>query len=272
MSVADARVKEAKGAKLAFAVTLSAATDKRVMVRYATSDGSAKAGEDYKAKSGRLAFAPGETAKTIEVKVLDDAHDEGEETLTLTLSEPTRARLSDAEATGTIENADLMPAALLARFGRATAEQVVEHIEERMAAPRRRGFRARFAGRELQRGGERDFALGFLSQFAQPMGFACGGWGPDGRRGDGCRPDGDGLARGRRRHGRHGGCDGHVRHRHGRRDGRGGHDRDVRHGRHGERRHGRHGGPDGHGGTAADGLRSGVGCARARPVQHDGGL
>ena len=51
VSVADARVKEAKGAKLAFAVTLSAATDKRVMVRYATSDGSAAAGEDYKAKS-----------------------------------------------------------------------------------------------------------------------------------------------------------------------------------------------------------------------------
>ena len=64
-----------------------------------------------------------------------------------------------------------MPAALLARFGRAPAEQVVEHIEERMAAPRERGFRARFAGRELQPGQERDFALGFLTQFAQPMGI-----------------------------------------------------------------------------------------------------
>ena len=43
--------------------------------------------------------------------------------------------LQDAEATGTIENTDLMPAALLARFGRATAEQVVQHVEERMASP-----------------------------------------------------------------------------------------------------------------------------------------
>ena len=180
VSVADARVKEAKGAKLAFEVTLSAATDKRVRVQYATSDGSAVAGQDYKAKSGRLTFAPGETAKTINVKVLDDAHDEGEETLTLTLSEPKRARLADGEATGTIENADLMPAALLARFGRATAEQVVEHIEERMAAPRERGFRARFAGRELQRGSERDFALGFLSSFAQPMGMSPAGAAPMG--------------------------------------------------------------------------------------------
>ena len=39
-----------------------------------------------------------------------------------------------------------------------------------MAALRRRGLRARFAGRELRPGSERGFALGFLSQFAQPMG------------------------------------------------------------------------------------------------------
>ena len=71
-----------------------------------------------------------------------------------------------------------MPAALLARFGRATAEQVVTHIEERMAAPRQRGFRARFAGRELQSGQEGDFALGLLSQFAQPMGMGAAGAAP----------------------------------------------------------------------------------------------
>ena len=68
-----------------------------------------------------------------------------------------------------VRNTDLVPAALLARFGRATAEQVVDQIEERMAAPRQRGFRARFAGRELQPGSERDFALSFLSSFT-PMG------------------------------------------------------------------------------------------------------
>ena len=56
--------------------------------------------------------------------------------------------LQDGEATGTIESADLMAAALLARFGRATAEQVVQHIKERMVALRERGFRARLAGQE----------------------------------------------------------------------------------------------------------------------------
>ena len=180
MSVSDARVEEAAGAAVAFAVTLSRAASARVTVDYQTRDGSAQAGEDYRAASGTLTFSAGESSKTIEVAVLDDAHDEGEETFTLTLSNASGARLEDAEATGTIENTDLMPAALLARFGRATAEQVVEHVAERMAAPRERGFRARFAGREFRPGMERDFALGFLSQFGQPMGASRMGTSPAG--------------------------------------------------------------------------------------------
>ena len=175
VSVADARVEEGAGAVLAFAVTLSRAATSAFSVDYATSDGTAQAGADYTAASGTLSFQAGDSSKTIEVAVLDDAHDEGEETLTLTLSNASGAWLSDGEATGTIENADLMPAALLARFSRATAEQVVTTIEERMAAPRQRGFRARFAGRELRSGQERDFALGFLTQFAQPMGMGPAG-------------------------------------------------------------------------------------------------
>ena len=174
VSVADARVEEGAGAVLAFAVTLSRAATSAFTVDYATSDGSARAGEDYTAASGTLSFQAGVSSRTIEVAVLDDAHDEGEETLTLRLSNASGGQVTDGEATGTIENADLMPAALLARIGRATAEQVVEHIEERMAAPRQRGFRARFAGRELQPGSERDFALGFLSSFA-PMGTGMAG-------------------------------------------------------------------------------------------------
>ena len=174
ISVADARVEEGAGAVLAFAVTLSRAATSAFSVDYATSDGSAQAGADYTAASGTLSFQAGDTTRTIDVAVLDDAHDEGEETLTLTLSNASGAYLADGEATGTIENADLMPAALLARFSRATAEQVVTTIEERMAAPRQRGFRARFAGRELQPGSEGDFALGLLSQFA-PMGMGPAG-------------------------------------------------------------------------------------------------
>ena len=110
--------------------------------------------------------------------MLNDAHDEGEETFVLALSNASGAWLEDAEATGTIENTDLMPAALLARFGRATAEQVVEHVEQRMSAPRSKGFRGRFAGRELRPGMGRDFALDFLSRFGQARGMGPEGAGP----------------------------------------------------------------------------------------------
>ena len=52
VSVADARVEERAGAVPAFAVTLSRAASRAASVDYATSDGSAQAGEDYTAKSG----------------------------------------------------------------------------------------------------------------------------------------------------------------------------------------------------------------------------
>ena len=170
IAVADAHVEEDAGAVLAFAVTLTRAASRALTVDYATSDGSAQAGVDYTAASGTLTFQAGESSKTVEVSVLDDAHDEGEETLTLTLSSASGGLLTDGEATGTIENRDPLPRALLARFGRAAAVHVVEHVEERLQAPREPGFRGRFAGRELRRGMERDMALNFLRQLGSASG------------------------------------------------------------------------------------------------------
>ncbi len=149
LSVADARVREASDVTLDFAVTLSRASRAPVAVAYATADGSATAGSDYTATSGTLTFAAGETAKTVSVPVLDDAHDEGEETLTLRLSAATGAVISDGVATGTIENTDLMPAAWLARFGRTVTDQVLEAVEARLSAPRTAGARTTLAGQAL---------------------------------------------------------------------------------------------------------------------------
>ena len=170
ISVGDARVEEAEGALLAFAVTLSRAAGGALTVDYNTADGSAQAGVDYTAASGTLTFQAGESSRTIEVAVIDDDHDEGEETLTLTLSNASSGRLSDAEATGTIKNSDPLPRALVARFGRTAAVHVVEHVEERLAAPREPGFEGRFAGRELRPGMERELALSFLSQLGGTAG------------------------------------------------------------------------------------------------------
>ena len=170
ITVADARVEEGAGAVLAFAVTLSRAASGTLTVNYATSDGTATAGTDYTAASGTLTFTAGESSKTIEVTVLDDSHDEGEETLTLRLSDPSGGRVTDGEATGTIENTDPMPRAFMARFGRTAAVHVVEQVQERMEAPREVGFEAQFAGRQLRPGMVREMAVEFLSQFAPSVG------------------------------------------------------------------------------------------------------
>ena len=164
ISVSDARVEEAAGAVLAFAVTLSRSASSQITINYATSDGSATAGVDYTETSGTLTFTAGESSQTIEVTVLDDSHDAGEETLTLTLSNASGGRLTDASATGTIENTDPLPRALLARFGRTAAVHVVEQVQERIEAPREAGFEAQFAGRQLRPGMVRDLAVGFLTR------------------------------------------------------------------------------------------------------------
>ena len=170
IAVADARVEEGAGAVLAFAVTLSRAASGTLTVNYATSDGTATAGTDYTSTSGTLTFTAGESSKTIEVTVLDDSHDEGEETLTLRLSDPSGGRVTAGEATGTIENGDPMPKAFMARFGRTAAVHVVEQVQERIEAPREVGFEAQFAGRQLRPGMVREMAVEFLSQFAPSVG------------------------------------------------------------------------------------------------------
>ena len=155
LSVADARVDEDSGDPVVFAVTLGRASKHTVTVDYATSDGTgsnaAVAGEDYTETSGTLTFAAGVTEQTVSVPVLDDSHDEGEETFTLTLSNPQggNAWLRDATATGTIVNTDAMPRAWLARFGRTVAEQVIGAVEGRFSSGRTAGAEMTLAGERI---------------------------------------------------------------------------------------------------------------------------
>ena len=132
LSVADATVEEAEGATLDFVVSLSRARSQSTTVDYATSDGSARAGEDYTETSGTLTFAANETSKTVQVPVLDDVHDEGSETMTLTLSNATGGVVENAHGTGTITNTDPMPKAWMVRFGRTVGGQVVDAVTARL--------------------------------------------------------------------------------------------------------------------------------------------
>ena len=154
LSVADASVTEAADATVDFAVTLSRASGSTVTVGYATSGGSAAPGSDYTETSGTLTFAPAETTKTVSVAVLDDKINEGSETFTLTLSAATggNAYISDASATGTIDNDDPVPQAWLARFGRTIASQAVDTIGGRLEGGG--GSQVTVGGRTLSLSGE----------------------------------------------------------------------------------------------------------------------
>ena len=132
LTAADATVREAAGATLDFVVTLSKPRFTRTTVNYATRDGTARAGHDYVTTLGMLTFEPLETTKTASVAVLDDSHDEGSETMQLTLSNASGARIADGEAMGTINNTDAMPRAWMVRFGRTVGSQVVDALSARL--------------------------------------------------------------------------------------------------------------------------------------------
>ena len=176
VSVADARVREAAGATLDFAVTLSAPAPGAVTVGYRTMDASAKAGEDYEAREGKLRFGAGETAKTLRVTVLDDAVDEGDEKMVVVLEPGAGVDRGDRLASGTIENGDPLPAAWLARFGRTASDHAAEAIEERFRDPGG-GSHATFGGRRLWGGGGLFDAPAHGGMPGDP--FACGPFGGD---------------------------------------------------------------------------------------------
>ena len=115
-------------------MTLDRPASEPVTVDYATTDGTATAGDDYRATTGTLELAAGETSKTIAVAIHADTEDEGEETLTLRLSNPAGARIEDGEATGTILDRDPLPTEWLARFGRTVAAQAVDAVGTRLAS------------------------------------------------------------------------------------------------------------------------------------------
>ena len=117
ISVRDAVAPEATDRSLAFVVTLSPKAAGEVTVDYATSDGTATAGDDYTAVEGTLTFEPGQTRKTILVPTIVDTVDDEGETMTLTLSEPSGAAISDSEGVGTIR----IPDPLTAEFQQAPA-------------------------------------------------------------------------------------------------------------------------------------------------------
>ncbi|MFO1163211.1 MAG: Calx-beta domain-containing protein [Reyranellaceae bacterium] len=112
MLVGDALVNEGDGfAHLA--ITLDRASASMITVNVQTIDGSAVAGSDYLGVATTVVFLPGETAKTVDVQLVDDAVAEPEEKFGIQLSGVTGgAVLADSDGTVTIDRSDGAVAAL----------------------------------------------------------------------------------------------------------------------------------------------------------------
>jgi ELWxxDGT repeat protein len=108
MGISDARVVEGDSGTVTarFTVTLSSPATQSVSVDYATANGTATAGSDYDAVSGTLTFAPGETAKNVDVPVHGDTTSEGNETFSVTLRNAAGASIEKRTGFGVIEDDD----------------------------------------------------------------------------------------------------------------------------------------------------------------------
>jgi hypothetical protein len=73
-----------------------------VTVDYRTDDGTARAGSDYRTTSGRLTFAGNETAKLVEVPIIDDLEPENQEQFTFTILNAQGAVIDSGRSTATI--------------------------------------------------------------------------------------------------------------------------------------------------------------------------
>jgi VCBS repeat-containing protein len=87
-----------------FVVSLSSAASSAVMVRASTVDGTAVAGDDYRAKTVDLRFAPGTTVKTVKVSILSDQDDEPDEQFLLVLGEADGATIGSGIGVATIRD------------------------------------------------------------------------------------------------------------------------------------------------------------------------
>ncbi len=99
---------------LTFSVTRSGETTTAVDVDFVVTGGTASATTDFDATTGNLAFTAGQTVGTIDVTVHGDGVLEHNETLFLSLLNPSSgAAISTGQATGTIVNDDTKTSAVV---------------------------------------------------------------------------------------------------------------------------------------------------------------
>src|SRR6266540_573123 len=111
VSINDVTVLEADttATNAVFQVNLSNPSSRTATIRYATATDTATSGRDFAAVSGLLTFLPGQTMKTVTVRVLPDRLNENTETFFLNFNTPVNAMLVDPRGIGTILDNDPLP-------------------------------------------------------------------------------------------------------------------------------------------------------------------
>jgi ELWxxDGT repeat protein len=138
LSISDSRVLEGESGNVTarFTVSLGEPAKQSVTFEYATSDGTARAGEDYDVVSGTLAFALGETSKTIDVRVRGDLVPENNETFFVTLRNVSGARVTDGEGVAIIEDNDqIADLSIVPEFSMSTSS-LYDSVKVSNAGPR----------------------------------------------------------------------------------------------------------------------------------------
>lgn len=126
-SVAASSVDET-GTTANLAVTLALASEKTITVDYAAAAGSAVATDDFTLAAGTLTFPPGTTTLNVPVTIANDAIDEENETLTVTLSNASNANLQgNTQHALTITDDDAPPQLAFQQAASAVNEGTATH-------------------------------------------------------------------------------------------------------------------------------------------------
>ncbi len=111
LSITDSSAEEGDGS-IDFTVNLTSPQNRQVTFQYEITDGTAKSGSDYVSQPiSTVTLAACETEKTVSVTMTDDSIGEQDETFSVTLKNPTNARLAQGRdvATGSIKDDDNPP-------------------------------------------------------------------------------------------------------------------------------------------------------------------
>jgi VCBS repeat-containing protein len=119
LSITDVSLTEGNSGQkdFVFSVSLSEASAATVTVQYSTAEGTASDNSDFQRipngnqPNPTLTFLPGETVKTLSVRVKGDITSESDETFFVNLSNAVNATILDGQGTGTILNDDTAPVA-----------------------------------------------------------------------------------------------------------------------------------------------------------------